>query len=76
MPKCEEKLIRKFELAVKRLDTLLDELRLVWPEANYYFNSGGISLMDGPPHDDSHGGKACPEREIAHAAIRADGGDW
>jgi len=72
-----------FEKRFKRLNTalakLLDEVRVYFPDANYYSPNDGMALMLGKSHSDEYGEPPQKELEAVFSpalCAKLSGGDW
>ncbi|EHU2604725.1 hypothetical protein AZH07_RS02350 [Acinetobacter baumannii] len=71
-----EKCFKDLNLA---LATLLDEVRLYFPDANYYNHDGGIALLLGQSHSSESNQPAQQELIAVNSDAlsgRLSGGDW
>ena len=68
---------RRFRRLVASLNTLLEDIRKDFPDANYYAASYKLHLMLGPPHtDEKRTGDNQDYVAVEKEMPSLDGGDW
>jgi len=70
-------IVKKLDKLDKKLISILEEIREVFPDAQYYTASGGFNVVLGAIHDDSTSDLESQEQRSAwggHATI--GDGDW
>lgn len=60
---------------VKSLNDLFNEVKKIYPDAEYYLANDSLHLLSGPSHDDNE--KPRQERILATSTLfNSGGGDW
>ena len=72
-----KKLLARFRRSVKNLNDMMDELRLIYPNANFYLANDNLHVMKGPSHSEDLRCSPQHENSIAMANLHeSGGGDW
>ena len=76
LDKCLPKMRAKLNRLDKRIIDVLEEVREVFPDAEYYTASGGFTLVLGETHDDSRYASPQNQRSAWGGSASIGDGDW